>query len=82
MQVRVPPGADREARIEAAFDAACSAGGEDFEIVEDSEIVEVRSSIYLSFPVTLPLLPFRCRLRVVHVVFYLLTDLLTGFCVY
>ena len=47
--MRVPPGADREARIEAAFDAVGSAGGEDFEIVEDSDIVEVRLSIYLSF---------------------------------
>ena len=56
--MRVPPGADREVRIEAAFDAVGSAGGEDFEIVEDSDIVEVRLSIYLSFPVTLSLLPF------------------------
>lgn len=45
VQVHLPPGDDREARIEAAFEAAGSAGGEDFEIVENSDLVEVLVSM-------------------------------------
>lgn len=44
VQVTVPKTEDRDSRIEAILEAASSAGGEDFEILEDSTIVEVRNS--------------------------------------
>ncbi|KAL5529156.1 hypothetical protein ACEPAG_5130 [Sanghuangporus baumii] len=41
VQVTVPEEAeDRDSRIEAILEAASSAGGEDFEVIEDSNIVE------------------------------------------
>lgn len=40
-QVKVPVGTDRDGNIEAMLVAAEAAGGEDFEIIEDSDIVEV-----------------------------------------
>ena len=41
MQVSVPQGPDRDTKIEAMLDAASSAVGEDFDVVEDTNIVEV-----------------------------------------
>ena len=42
VQVSVPQTQDRDSRIETILEAAGSAGGEDFEVVEDSNLVEVR----------------------------------------
>ncbi|EJD05906.1 YebC-like protein [Fomitiporia mediterranea MF3/22] len=40
VQVKVPETDDRDSQIEAILEAASSAGGEDFEVLEDSSIVE------------------------------------------
>ena len=45
VQGKVPETEDRDSQIEAILEAASSAGGEDFEVLEDSSIVEVRRSI-------------------------------------
>lgn len=41
VQASIPQADDRDSKIEAILEAAGSAGGEDFEIVEDSNVVEV-----------------------------------------
>ena len=46
VQVTVPRTEDRDSRIEAILEAASSAGGEDFEMLEDSTIVEVRNLVH------------------------------------
>lgn len=42
VQVSIPPVPDRDAEIEALLDTASSAGGDDFDVIEDTNIVEVR----------------------------------------
>ena len=41
MQVSVPDTDDRDGRIEAILEAASAAGGEDFEVLEETDLVEV-----------------------------------------
>lgn len=46
VQVRVPEDAEeRDSRIEAILEAASAGGGEDFEVIEDTDIVEVRNGV-------------------------------------
>lgn len=42
VQVSIPPVPDRDAQIEALLDIASSAGGDDFDVIEGTNIVEVR----------------------------------------
>ena len=41
VQVSIPDAGDRDSKIEALLETAGSAGGEDFDVLEDSSIVEV-----------------------------------------
>ena len=45
VQVSISQSDDRDSRIEALLEAAGSAGGEDFEVVADSNIVEVSRDV-------------------------------------
>ena len=49
VQVSVPDTDNRDARIEAILDSASTAGGEDFEILEGTNIVEV--SLAMTFEI-------------------------------
>ena len=44
VQVSIPETEDRDSKIEALLEAAGSAGGEDFDVLEDSSVVEVSYS--------------------------------------
>ena len=70
VQVSVPDTDDRDGRIEAILEAASAAGGEDFEVLEETDLVEVSPPFFILFSLCVIVIVSGLLVEVLTIVFF------------